>query len=132
MKTFVATAILALVSTSALAGSHSGASTFQNTCSNIAFQYGADGSAQITAVCLKANGMPNQTSIAMPPIGNNNGKLEMGGNAATFQMSCGSIMLETEIDEVTLFANCRTTSGSFNETSIAIPGINNTDGTLTN
>ncbi|WP_323768138.1 CVNH domain-containing protein [Antarctobacter sp.] len=132
MKIFVATAFLALASTSAFAGSHSGASTFQNTCSNIAFQYGADGSAQIAAVCLKANGMPNQTSIAMPPIGNNNGMLEMGGNAATFQMSCGSITLEAEVDGVTLYANCRTSSGEFMETSIPVPGINNSDGTLTN
>ncbi|CAN0033517.1 unnamed protein product [Chrysoparadoxa australica] len=132
MKTFAATVFLAFTATSALAGSHSGASTFQNTCSNIAFQYGSDGSAQIAAVCLKANGMPNQTSIAMPPIGNNNGMLEMGGNAATFQMSCGNIMLEAEVDGVTLYANCRTSIGEFMETSIPVSGINNSDGTLTN
>lgn len=132
MKTFAATVFLAFTATSALAGSHSGASSFQNTCSNIAFQYGSDGSAQITAVCLKANGMPNQTSIAMPPIGNNEGTLEMGGNAATFQQSCGSITLEAEVDGVTLYANCRTSRGEFMETSIPIPGINNSDGTLTN
>lgn len=132
MKTFVATAVLALVSTSAFAGGHSAASTFQNTCSNIAFQYASDGGAQIAAVCLKANGMPNATTIAMPPIGNNNGTLEMGGTAATFQMSCGNITLAAEVDGVTLYANCRTTSGEFNESSIAIPGINNSDGTLTN
>ncbi|SMX32990.1 hypothetical protein [Maliponia aquimaris] len=51
------------------------ASTFQNTCSNITLGYGADGGTMISATCLKADGMPNATSIAVPAIGSTDGTL---------------------------------------------------------
>lgn len=123
---------LALTAGAALAGGHSGPSTFQNSCSNTSFQYGANGGAEIHATCLRSDGSPNKTSIAMPAIANNNGKLEMSGDTASFQQSCGNIMLETNVDGVVLSANCRTGSGNFEETSIPIPGIGNADGTLSN
>jgi hypothetical protein len=132
MRTLVATALLSLVPGAVLAAGHSDASTFPNTCSNTSFQYGADGGAEIHATCLRADGSPNQTSIAMPAIANNNGRLEMSGDVASFQKSCGNIMLETNIDGVTLTANCRTEAGTFEETSINVPGIGNSDGTLSN
>ena len=132
MKTILATAFLALATSAAFAGGHSSPSTFQNTCSNIEFQYGAGGGAEIHAVCLRADGSPNATSIAMPPIANINGRLEVQGSTATFQKSCGAIELEAQIDGVLLVANCRTNAGKFSPASIGIPGINNSNGTLTN
>lgn len=132
MKTLIATAILVAATTSAFAGGHASPSTFQNTCSNIEYQYGADGGAEIHAVCLRADGMPNATSIAMPAISNNDGILEMSEGAASFQKSCGTIMLEVEIDAVTLVASCRTKAGDFNSSSIAVPGIGNSNGVLSN
>ena len=46
--------------------------------------------------------------------------------ASTYQMSCRHIGVAGS----TLFANCRRMDGSFNRTSILIPGIENIDGVL--
>ena len=47
-------------------------------------------------------------------------------SASSYQRSCAQIGVAGS----TLFANCRRIDGSFNRTSIAIPGIENIDGVL--
>jgi hypothetical protein len=47
-------------------------------------------------------------------------------SASSFQMSCDHIGVAGS----TLFANCRRINGSFNRTSILLPGIENIDGAL--
>ncbi len=130
MKTVIATAFFAIASTTAFAAGHGEPSSFQKTCSNILFEYGADGGAEIHATCLRSDGSPNKTSIAMPAIANNNGMLEMAGDTASFQQSCGNIRLGVTLSFVTLYANCRRTDGMFIETSIGVPDIKNVDGNL--
>ncbi|PJR08373.1 CVNH domain-containing protein [Sinorhizobium meliloti] len=128
MKVVIASALFTLTATAAIPSS----STFQNTCSNISFQYTDQGGAEISATCLRADGSPNRTSIAMPAIANVDGALELEGDSASFQKSCGSIELAPSISGVTLNASCRDTSGAFHASSIPIDGIQNSDGTLTN
>jgi uncharacterized membrane protein YedE/YeeE len=47
-------------------------------------------------------------------------------NASSFQKSCDHIGVAGS----TLFANCRRINGSFNRTSILLPGVENIDGNL--
>ncbi|WP_264580109.1 CVNH domain-containing protein, partial [Rhodovulum sulfidophilum] len=99
-------------------------------CSMSRFSVGRYSGAEIAATCLTSDGMPNDTSIAMPGIGNDNGSLVMEGSSASFRKSCCSIMLHPSIDRVELTASCRKTDGSFEDASISIDGISNEDGTL--
>jgi hypothetical protein len=111
------------------AGPALAASSFQQTCSQIEFAY-AGNNATIKAVCLRADGSANPTSMALQGIGNNNGNLVHGGGAATFQQSCGNIhIVVAGPNEVNLTALCRTTSGSSNSTSIPL-NISNQNGNL--
>ncbi|CAN5485915.1 hypothetical protein BH11PSE4_BH11PSE4_03890 [soil metagenome] len=107
------------------------ASSFQNTCSQIMFAYAADGSPSIQAVCLRADGTPHQTSLALKGISNNNGKLVAAGGPASFQQSCGNILIAVTTADATLTAFCRTVSGSFNATSFPLDNISNQNGNLT-
>jgi hypothetical protein len=102
--TFCIAAILAAVAaTPALA-----ASSFQQTCSNIAFAYQGNDAA-LDAMCLRRNGTPNRTSLILTGISNNNGTLVQGTGRSTFQESCGNILIVRESPtEVMLSAFCRT------------------------
>ncbi|MBL3572437.1 CVNH domain-containing protein [Rhodovulum sulfidophilum] len=127
MKGFLVSSALVISATAAFAADPS---SFQNARFNIAFHYTDDGGAEIAATCLTADGMPHDTSITMPGIGNDNGSLVIEGGSASFQKSCGSIMLHPSIDGVELTASCRKTDGSFEDASISIDGISNENGTL--
>lgn len=105
------------------------ASGFQNTCSNIAFAYSASGQATITAVCLRANGSPNSTSLVLTGISNQNGNLVQGSGASTFQQSCGSIQVATSAQGANLTALCRNSGGGVNATSVPL-NIGNNNGNL--
>ena len=129
MRKLITSTIFTLAAGAAFAGGH-GASTFQNTCSEIRFAYQGN-DATIQAVCLRADGSAAAASTAIMGISNQNGTLTMSGGSSSFQQSCGSIGIETLIDSVTLTANCRTASGDFNETAIELMGINNENGALT-
>ncbi len=98
-------------------------STYQQSCGRI----GVAGST-LFANCRRRDGSFSRTSIAIPGIENIDGVLQFNGMGApsTFQNSCGQIGVAGS----TLFANCRRRDGSFNRTSIAIPGIANIDGQL--
>ena len=112
-------------------GSAFAASSFQNTCSNITFAYSGSNAA-VQAVCLRAHGTPNSTSLVIQGISNQNGQLTGGGSGpATFQQSCGDIQILADGSSVQLSALCRTTSGMSNPTSIELDGISNNDGVLT-
>jgi hypothetical protein len=106
------------------------ASTFQGTCSNIQFAYSGN-NPTITAVCLRANGTPNATSLTLTGIGNSNGNLVSTGGPATFQQSCGNITVAVvNTSTVTLNAYCRTGGGASNPTSYTLNGIGNNNGNL--
>lgn len=125
-KTFVlALGILGIAASPALASS-----SFQYTCSNINYAYAANNYATLKAVCLRANGTANATSLVLQGISNQNGKLTQGSGASTFQKSCGNIHVEVDGANVTLAAYCRTTSGSSNPTSLPLNNISNQNGML--
>jgi hypothetical protein len=106
-------------------------STFQQTCSNIEFKYNAQGQATISATCLRADGSPNATSLAIQGVSNNNGTLTRVGGASTFQKSCGNITIAAkDANMVSLSALCRSSSGASNSTSIQLNGIKNINGVL--
>jgi hypothetical protein len=115
-----------LAATPAFAGS-----TFQYTCSQIQFAYSGN-NATIQAVCLRANGTANPTSLVLQGISNQNGKLTQGAGPSTFQQSCGSIqiMLDNGGPNVVLTAVCRMTNGQPNSTSLSLNNISNNNGTL--
>lgn len=106
------------------------ASTFQNTCSEIHFAYSGN-QATLAAVCLRANGTANPTSLTLQGISNQNGTLTQGGGASTFQQSCGNILINVNGANVTLTALCRTVAGSSNATSLPLNNISNNNGNLT-
>ena len=106
------------------------ANTFQNTCSEIRFAYSGN-NATLQAVCLRADGTANATSLTLQGISNQNGKLTQGTGPSTFQQSCGNILiLINNSPNATLSALCRTTSGSSVATSLSLNNISNNNGTL--
>jgi hypothetical protein len=106
------------------------ASSFQQTCSQIQFASSGN-NATIQAVCLRADGTANPSSLTLQGIGNNNGNLVQGGGAATFQQSCGNIhIVVAGSKDVNLTALCRTVSGASNNTSIPLNNISNQNGNL--
>ena len=118
--------LAALVGTPAFAGS-----TFQYTCSQIEFAYSGN-NATIRAVCLRANGTANATSLTLMGISNQNGKLVQGSGPSTFQQSCGSIqiLLDNGGPNVALTAVCRMANGQPLSTSLPLNNISNNNGNL--
>lgn len=106
-------------------------SSFQYTCSEIRFAYsGADPT--IMAVCLKADGSPNATSLKLQGIDNKDGKLTRNTGAdVTFQKSCGNIQIIVDGSSVVLSAYCRANNGMPNATTLQLNNISNMNGTLT-
>ncbi|WP_110973024.1 mannose-binding lectin [Pseudomonas huaxiensis] len=49
---------------------------------------------------------------------------------STFQNSCRNIELQTDSNEVSIHAECRTRSGDYNATAIELVGVSNEYGTL--
>jgi len=119
-----AIALAGVAATPALA-----ANTFQNTCSQIQYVYSGNNAA-LQAVCLRANGTPNPTTLVLQGISNQNGKLTQGSGASTFQMSCGNIQILVDGPSVTLSAICRMTNGSSTPTSLSLNNIANVNGNL--
>jgi hypothetical protein len=118
----LAMALPALCAASGAAQAQS-ASSYQMSCNRI----GVAGST-LFANCRRIDGSFNKTSIAIPGIENINGVLQFHGpeQPSSFQNSCSGIGVAGS----TLFANCRRIDGSFNRTSIGIPGIANINGVL--
>ncbi|HET6309028.1 MAG TPA: hypothetical protein VFG12_17690 [Rhodopila sp.] len=107
------------------------ASNFPNSCSQINFAYAANNSPTISAVCLRANGTANPTSLVIQGVTNQNGSLTQGGGASTCQSSCGNIQIGINGTNVTLNAYCRTASGSSVPSSLPLNNISNSNGVLT-
>ena len=125
-KSLCLAAVLCLVA----AGSAFAGSNFQQTCSNIAFAY-SGGQPTITATCLTPSGSPNATSLVLQGISNQNGNLVQGSGASSFQQSCGNVQIVVvDANNVNLTAFCRTSSGGSNATSLALNGISNNGGKL--
>ena len=102
------------------------ASNYQSSCKDITISGGGD---TITAKCLKLDRSLNNTSIRFKGISNNNGVLTFSNlnNSSNFQNSCTNITIAGN----TLVADCRRTNGTYNKTSILVPGISNNNGVLT-
>ncbi|KAB8316393.1 cyanovirin containing protein [Tolypothrix campylonemoides VB511288] len=100
------------------------ASNFQSSCKKISIAGNT-----LSANCRRANGSFNKTAIRILGIHNNNGRLVFSNlnNASSFQSSCRGISVAGD----TLSASCRTPNGSFSNTAIRIPGIQNNNGNLT-
>lgn len=125
LKLLVISVVFVVSITNVYAGS-----SFQNTCSNIEFDY-MNNVATLKAVCLRTNGTSNSTSLEIRGISNNNGKLMQGSGSSSFQQSCGNIQITAkDTSNVILSAFCRTTSGGSNQTSISLNGISNQNGNL--
>ncbi len=114
----------------AVAGTAFASSTFQGSCSNITFAY-VNNQAALQAVCLRANGTANPSTLLLQGVGNNNGTLVQGSGASTFQQSCGNIQIQVQGAQVVLSALCRTAGGASNPTSLPLNGIGNNNGNLT-
>lgn len=121
--------LTALLLTAASAVAQAGPSSFQLTCSNVRVVYQGNQPA-ITATCLTAAGTPNDTSLIINGVSNQNGVLTQGGGASSFQQSCGNIRIDSSISGATLAAFCRTAAGAFNNTSLPLQNISNQNGVL--
>ena len=98
------------------------ASSFQQSCNNIQVS-----GSTLSASCRRMDGSFNNTSILIRGIANNDGRLQFTGTGpSSFQDSCSDISVAGS----TLSANCRKMDGSFNRSSILIPGIANNNGVL--
>jgi hypothetical protein len=131
---FCITAVLATVAAMpALANP----SSFQLTCSNIAFAYHGfpmlPSLPELRAVCLTIAPTPgpNATSLILTGISNQNGDLTQGTGASSFQASCGNIRIDVDIRNVTLSAFCRRINGTFEQTTLPLNNISNRNGVLT-
>ncbi|MBW8858445.1 MAG: cyanovirin containing protein [Caulobacter sp.] len=106
------------------------ASGFQNTCSNITFAYVSGSQAAVNAMCLRADGSANGSSLVLTGIGNNNGALVKTSGASTFQKSCGNIQITANAQGATLSALCRDGGGNSQATSMPLNNIGNNNGNL--
>lgn len=99
-------------------------SSFQSSCTNVSIAGDT-----LSANCRRRDGRFNRTAIRIRGIHNNNGNLVFTNlnTASSFQSSCTNISIAGN----TLSANCRRRNGSFNHTSILVPGISNNNGNLT-
>ncbi|MEH2161531.1 MAG: CVNH domain-containing protein, partial [Nostoc sp.] len=101
-------------------------SSYQKSCSNIKVENGD----LLSATCIKIDGSYNNTSIRIPGIENINGVLTFNNSysSSSYQKSCSNIKVE---NGDLLSATCIKIDGSYNNTSIRIPGIENINGVLT-
>lgn len=115
----------------AYTGTASAQSSFTETCSNFGFVYSGNNAA-LEAVCLTNGGTPHATTMLLTGIVVTNGVLDNLHSSvpSTFQAFCGSIDIFAEGPIVTLSAYCNNGKGQFNETSLQLDNINNSDGNL--
>jgi hypothetical protein len=101
-----------------------GASTFAASCTDISIN-----GAQLSATCTKKNGTSQRTSIIIKGVHNQNGQLVQGNlnEESTFNQTCTDISINGD----QLSANCRTSSGGNQHSSVTLLGIHNNDGNLT-
>jgi CVNH domain len=113
------------------AGTASAQNSFTETCSNYGFVYSGNNAA-IHATCLTNAGTPNDTTMILTGIVNVNGVLTNlnSGVPSSFQTNCGSIEIYSEGPIVTLSAMCRVNNNQFNDTSVSLNNINNSNGVL--
>jgi CVNH domain len=105
------------------------ANTYQNTCANVAFAYSGN-NASLQAVCLRADGTPNPSSLMLQGISNQNGTTDTRVRREHVQQSCGNIQIIVTGPNSLLSAICRTSSGGSNSTSLSLDNISNNNGTL--
>ena len=107
-------------------------SSFTETCSNYGFVYSGNDAA-IQATCLTNSQTPHATSLILKGIVVVNGvltDLHSSSVPSNFQTFCGSIRIISDGPYVTLSAYCPAGNKQFNETSILLNDINNSDGNL--
>ena len=98
-------------------------SSFQDSCRHIRVER-----ATLSADCRRIDGNFNQTAIEIRGIENINGNLQFSSmvKPSSYQLTCRHIRAAGS----TLTALCRRIEGTFNESSILIPGVANINGNL--
>jgi hypothetical protein len=98
-------------------------SNYQSSCNRISIS-----GATLLATCRRVDGSFNRTSVVLQGIENVDGQLQFTqpGQPASYPESCQHI----RIIGSTLTATCRLTDGSYQRSSINVPGISNVDGNL--
>jgi hypothetical protein len=97
-------------------------SSFQKSCTNITVSR-----ATLQAQCRKIDGTWNSTSIEITGIENINGVLKVtGASPSSYQKTCRDIGINGDV----LMATCQKVDGSWQGTSLEVPGIANINGVL--
>jgi hypothetical protein len=123
LSIFAPAAIAIGVSCAVLSPVNAQPSNYQDSCGN-AFIDGP----RLVATCRRVDGSLRRASIMLGGIENINGQLQFTrpNRPASFQDSCQHI----HIIGGTITAACRRVDGSYERTSIELPGIENVDGHL--
>jgi hypothetical protein len=115
----IATISLCAASSSAQAEAPS---SFQKSCTNITVS-----GATLQANCRKVDGTWDSTSIEIMGIENINGVLKVtGASPSSYQKTCRDIGINGDV----LMATCQKVDGSWQGTSLEVPGIANINGVL--
>jgi len=97
-------------------------SSFQKSCTNITVS-----GVTLQANCRKVDGTWDSTSIQIIGIENINGVLKVtGASPSSYQKTCRDIGINGDV----LMATCQKVDGSWQDTSLEIPGIANINGVL--
>jgi hypothetical protein len=122
--------LLAGVLAAGAGGPARAASSFQNSCSQIAFAYVGNQPA-VTAICRTMAGTVRRSWLVLSGISNQNGNLAYTGGPSSFQLTCRNMRIVVNSrTTVTLTAVCRTVSGAWIATGIGLDNIANIDGNL--
>ena len=97
-------------------------SSFQNSCSNITIS-----GTTLRASCRRIDGTYDSTSIQINGIEKKNGSLQVtGASPSSYQKTCRDIGVNGDV----LAATCKKIDGSWQLSSVQVPGIANINGVL--
>jgi hypothetical protein len=123
LRSILKSAVLVLPFALAIPAEAQQMSTYQDSCRQIRVH-----GATVAADCRRMDGSFNETAIEIRGIANIDGNLQFSSmvQPSSYQLTCRHI----RVIGATLTAVCRRMDGSWNESSILIPGIANIDGNL--
>ncbi|REG28819.1 CVNH domain-containing protein [Archangium gephyra] len=108
-----------------------GSSSFQRTCSNIAYEQ-KNGVPTLKASCENGTQQPVSSSLVLKGIQNSDGDLSLGVLESSFQKTCNDskVALAADKSRVLLSASCKTKQGTMKPTTFVLDGIKNQNGQL--
>jgi len=111
------------MSVAANAPANAAPSTYQNSCRNMKVVENV-----LEANCLTRDGQPVYTNLVLQGIENIDGRLRVTDpyKDSNFHQSCYNVAVRGNV----LQATCRTRNGRWRNTSLALNGIENIDGSL--